>query len=92
MRLDFRCGNEDILHFGLVCDANDPCQVYLELSAVETMGNRVFLSGNFHTSSTTLASLLLVSEDAGKSWRNRTSVSEARFWIRCSSWISNMVG
>ena len=69
MRLDFRCGDEDILHFGLVCDANDPCQVYLELSSVETVGNRVFLSGNFHTSSTTLASLLLVSEDAGKSWR-----------------------
>jgi hypothetical protein len=69
MRLDFRCAEEDILHFGLTCDANDPCHVYLELSSVETVGSRVFLSGNFHTSSTTLASLLLVSEDAGKSWR-----------------------
>jgi hypothetical protein len=69
MRLDFRCAEEDILHFGLTCDANDPCIVYLELSSVETVGRRVFLSGNFHTSSTTLGSLLLVSEDAGRSWR-----------------------
>jgi hypothetical protein len=69
MRLDFRCAEEDILHFGLTCDANDPCHVYLELSSVETVGRRLFLSGNFHTSSTTLGSLLLVSEDAGKSWR-----------------------
>jgi hypothetical protein len=69
MQLDFHCGEEDILHFGLTCDANDPCQVFLELSSVEAAGNRVFVSGNFHTSSTTLASLLLVSEDGGKSWR-----------------------
>jgi hypothetical protein len=69
MRLDFRCGEEDILHFGLTCDENDPCHVFLELSSVESAGTRIFVSGNFHTTSTTLASLLLVSEDGGRSWR-----------------------
>ncbi|MCL5745933.1 MAG: hypothetical protein M1541_18740 [Acidobacteria bacterium] len=69
MKLDHRCGEDDILQFGLTCDANEPCQIFLELSSVETAGNRVFLSGNFHTSSTTLASLLLASGDGGKSWR-----------------------
>ncbi len=69
MRLDFRCGEEDILHFGLTCDALDPCLIYLELASVESVGTRIFITGNFHTSSTTLASLLLVSEDGGRSWR-----------------------
>jgi len=69
MRLDLRCGEEDILHFGLTCDEHDPCHVFLELSSVESVGSRIFMSGNFHTSSTTLASLLLVSEDGGRSWR-----------------------
>ncbi len=69
MRIESRCTEEDVAHFGLTCDAGDPCHVFLELSSVEKAGNRIFLTGNFHTSSTTLASLLLVSEDGGRSWR-----------------------
>jgi len=69
MRLDFPCGESDILHFGLTCDARDPCLIYLELASVEAVGTRIFVTGNFHTSSTTLGSLLLVSEDGGRSWR-----------------------
>jgi hypothetical protein len=69
MRVEVRCGEEDILHFGLTCTAQDTCPVYLELTAVGPLGSKIFLIGNLHTSSTTLASILLASDDAGKTWR-----------------------
>ena len=68
MRVEGRCTDEDIQRFGLTCSAEDPCTVLLELAAVEPVANRIILSGNLHTSSVTLSSLLLVSEDAGKTW------------------------
>jgi photosystem II stability/assembly factor-like uncharacterized protein len=39
------------------------------LASVEAVGNRIFAAGNIHSSSTTLASVLLASDDAGKTWR-----------------------
>jgi hypothetical protein len=54
--------------FGMSCSAEEPCPVYLELSAIESLGVKLFLSGNFHTDSTTLYSVLLVTEDGGNTW------------------------
>lgn len=62
------CGDQEILEFGLECSADEPCPVFLELSAVEVVGAKVFLTGNLHTPATTLASLLLASDDEGKTW------------------------
>lgn len=64
----FTCGSEEINAFGLACTVEEPCPVYLELSGIETVGRKMFLSGNFHTSTTTLSSILLSSEDDGKTW------------------------
>jgi photosystem II stability/assembly factor-like uncharacterized protein len=67
--VEYRCSDEDIQSAGLSCTQDDPCPVYLELSAVEAVGNRIFLAGNIHTSTATLYSILLASDDAGKTWR-----------------------
>jgi hypothetical protein len=65
----FQCTNEDIDWAGMTCSEEEPCPVYLELAAVESVGNRIFLAGNIHSSSVTLYSVLLASDDAGKSWQ-----------------------
>ena len=68
MRLPFDCTETDTQLAGLSCSEEEPCAVYLELSGVEAVGNKIFLTGNLHTSTTTLYSILLVTEDTGKTW------------------------
>jgi hypothetical protein len=68
MIVDYHCGQEDIHLAGLSCTAEDPCPVFLELASVEAVGNRIFVAGNIHTASTTLSSVLVSSDDAGKTW------------------------
>ena len=68
MRIPFQCSNDDMEWAGMTCTEQEPCPVYLELAAVESAGNRIFLAGNLHSSTSTLYSLLLSSEDAGKNW------------------------
>jgi photosystem II stability/assembly factor-like uncharacterized protein len=69
MLVPFRCTEEDIHSAGLTCSEQDPCPVYLELAAVESTGIRIFATGNIHTSSATLYSILLGTEDNGQTWR-----------------------
>lgn len=69
MRVEFRCTAEDIQWAGLSCSAEEPCPVYLELAAVESVGNRIFAAGNIHSGVGTLYSILLASDDGGKTWR-----------------------
>lgn len=68
IRVPFQCSEEDIQSFGLACSADEPCPVYLELSGFESAGPKSFVTGNLHTSTTTLYSILLATEDDGKSW------------------------
>ena len=63
-----QCTDEDIQAFGLTCTREDPCPVLLELAAHEVLGNTIVLTGNIHTREVTFASVLLVSEDLGKTW------------------------
>jgi hypothetical protein len=69
MIVEYSCGEEDIRLAGLTCTMEDPCPVFLELASVEAVGNRIFVAGNIHSSSTTFSSVLLSSEDSGKTWR-----------------------
>ncbi len=66
--IEYACTPQDIDALGLTCSPEDPCAVFLELSSVQAVGARLFLSGNLHTASTTLYSILLMSEDGGKTW------------------------
>ena len=69
LALPVHCTDEDIRLGGLSCSEEDPCPIYLELSAVESVGPRIFAAGNLHTASVTLYSVLLASDDAGHTWR-----------------------
>jgi hypothetical protein len=68
LRVPFECIAADTDAAGLGCSEDAPCPVFLELSSVEAAGNKIFLAGNLHTSTTTLYSILFASEDAGKTW------------------------
>src|SRR5207245_6773388 len=65
----YQCTEEDIQSFGLGCSEDDPCSMYLELSAFESVGNQIFTAGNIHSASSTVYSFLLASSDGGKTWR-----------------------
>ena len=67
-RIEYACSPEDIDALGLTCSPEDPCAVFLELSSVQAVGAKLFLAGNLHTASTTIYSILLMSEDGGKTW------------------------
>ncbi|MBY0503365.1 MAG: hypothetical protein K2X03_05640 [Bryobacteraceae bacterium] len=62
------CTDEEIQALGLTCTREDPCPVYLELAAHEVLGNTIVLTGNIHSREATFSSVLLVSEDLGKTW------------------------
>ena len=68
MAVPFHCSDEDIAQGGLTCSEEAPCPVYVELTSVATVGSKIFVTGNFHSESATLYSLLLESDDAGESW------------------------
>jgi photosystem II stability/assembly factor-like uncharacterized protein len=68
MRIAFECTEADTQASGLNCSEEEPCPVYLELANIEAVGNKLFLPGNLHTSTTTISSILLTTEDAGKTW------------------------
>lgn len=65
----FACTADDLEHFGLNCSAEQPCPIYADWNAVEAIGGRVFLTGNLHTESVTLYSVLFGSEDSGITWK-----------------------
>lgn len=68
LNVDFKCTEDDIMAFGLTCTEDEPCEVYLELTALESVGGKVFATGNLHTRDVTMWSMLLASEDGGKTW------------------------
>ncbi len=68
VQLKFACTAEDIDIMGLSCSEDEPCPVFLELSSVESVGSRLLVAGNFHTERNTLYSILLTSEDGGRTW------------------------
>lgn len=69
MLVDFHCTDDDIQYFGMSCSEDEPCPIYLELTAFEPVGNQLFAAGNIHTSINTLYSIVVASNDGGKTWR-----------------------
>jgi len=68
MVVPFQCTDDDIRSGGLSCSEEEPCAVFLELTAAGAAGTRVFAIGNLHTEAVTLYSVLLASEDGGHTW------------------------
>jgi photosystem II stability/assembly factor-like uncharacterized protein len=94
IKIDYACPAEDLESFGLGCTNEDPCPVFLDLSAVEAVGAKLFAAGNLHTQSSTLYSVLLLSEDSGRTWiepmkRIRTAALEQiQFVDFANGWVS----
>jgi hypothetical protein len=94
MPVPFQCTDDDMQWAGMSCTEEQPCPVYLELSAMETVGNRIILAGNIHTESVTLYSVLLGSEDGGATWQEPyermrgTGLDHVQFIDFQNGWIS----
>jgi hypothetical protein len=94
MRIPFECTEADSEAGGLNCSDEHPCPVYLELANVEAVGDKVFVAGNLHTPDATLYSILLASDDSGKTWtepapRMRSSgLDQIQFFDFENGWIS----
>jgi hypothetical protein len=94
IQLPFRCTSEDIHWAGLSCSEEEPCPIFLELSAAAHSGERTVVSGNIHSESVTLYSVLLESENAGQSWsevheRIRGSgIDHVQYLDSATGWIS----
>jgi photosystem II stability/assembly factor-like uncharacterized protein len=94
MRVAYECTAAELQAAGLGCSEEDPCPVYLELSNVEAVGPKIFLTGNLHTPMATLDSMLLASDDEGKTWtephpRLRSSgLDQIQFVDAQHGWVS----
>lgn len=97
MLLPFQCTEDDIQRAGLSCTEEDPCPVYLEIAAVDQGGSRILAAGNVHTSSATLYTILLQSDDFGRTWREphprirAAGLDHVRFLDAETGWVSGLV-
>ncbi len=91
--LPFQCTADDIRWAGMTCSEDESCPIYLELSAAEGVGNRIFTAGNIHSDAVTLYSVLLSSDDAGHTWTQGTDsyrgagLDHIQFLDPLSGWI-----
>ena len=51
----FQCTEEDIQSFGLGCTEDEPCSIYMELSAFHPVGSQFFAAGNIHSEGSRMA-------------------------------------
>ncbi len=66
--VQFQCTDDDMQALGQSCSIQEPCPVYLDLAALDVVGPKLFVTGNIHSDTTTIASVLLASDDGGKTW------------------------
>jgi hypothetical protein len=94
MRVLYECTPADTQAAGLGCSEEDPCPVYIELANVEAVGGKIFVTGNLHTPTATLYSVLLASEDAGATWTephpriHSSGLDQLQFVDFQNGWIS----
>ena len=63
-----QCSAELIDSLELPCTSEAPCPLFVELSSAEAAGPRLIVTGNVHTGSATVQSILLISDDDGRTW------------------------
>jgi hypothetical protein len=90
----YTCSSDDLQWAGLSCSEDEPCAIFLELSAAEAAGNRILIAGNLHGEAVTLHSILLASDDEGRTWteahpRTRgAALDRIQFLNASTGWIS----
>jgi hypothetical protein len=96
MVMPFHCTEEDIQWAGLTCSEEDPCPIYLELTTLAAEGRRLITAGNLHSAAVTLYTVVLVSEDAGRTWREAqgrirgAGLDHIQFRDAETAWISGL--
>lgn len=94
IRVPFACAEDDLRSSGLLCTADDPCPIYLELSSIAPAGKILFLAGDLHATSATLSSFLLRSDDGGSTWKEPSpripgsALEEIQFYDAQHGWAS----
>jgi len=97
LRVPVSCFEEDLQALGLGCSAESPCPVYLELSALEVLAGRMILAGNMHTDAATLSSIVLASDDGGKTWMEshprirQAALDQMQFFDLANGWIEGQI-
>lgn len=66
--LPFDCASDEVANYPLSCAAGDSCEISIELNSVTSVREKVFVVGEFHDGSRTLASFVLRSTDGGRGW------------------------
>lgn len=90
----FTCTAEDMESAGMACPEAQPCPVYLEIAQVYGRANKVLVTGNLHSESSTLYSILLESEDGGLTWNEPfrrlrgATLDRAQFADDKTGWIA----
>jgi photosystem II stability/assembly factor-like uncharacterized protein len=69
IQIGYSCPEEDLQFAGLSCTDDEACAIYLELSAVVADGKKIVAAGDLHSTSATLGSVLLLSDDSGATWK-----------------------
>lgn len=93
----FHCTDEQVRELDLECNAAAPCPVFLELTGVAAASTKLFVTGNLHTASHTVESILLASEDEGHTWSEPfarqlgTGLEHIQFFDFANGWISGEV-
>ena len=88
----YTCAEEDLQWAGMSCTGDEPCAIYLELGSVVADGRKIFVAGNLHSSSATLSSVLLMSEDSGATWKEPatrirgSAVDQLQFYNSQTGW------
>lgn len=97
IRVPYACSVDDILAAGLSCTKEEPCPVYLELAAVTPNGRKLTVTGNLHTESATLYSVLLQSDDGGETWKEpakrirAASLEQLEFYDFQNGWAAGEI-
>ena len=67
--VSFSCAENDLQSAGLLCTEDEPCPIYLEINSIAPAGKKLFLAGDLHATAATLSTILLSSDDGGKTWK-----------------------
>ena len=94
IRIPYACAEDDLQWAGMSCSGDEPCPIYLELNAVVPGGKKIVVAGDLHSSSVTMGSVLLQSDDSGATWREPTSrfrgsaLDQLQFYNQQSGWAA----
>jgi hypothetical protein len=96
LTLPFECKEDDLQWAGMTC-VDEACPIYTELSQAVGSGNVIIVSGNFHAPNATLYSLVLRTDDGGKTWREPferirgATLDRLEMYNAQSAWISGQL-